>query len=215
MAAILKLGGKPVRLVGWLLIAFGFLGLFPTILNSTGSGHPVEGQILTTSSPPPTAKQVAAYTVQPSYPKFISIPKIGLGNILVRSFGLEKNGTIGTPNSIYEAGWYNSSSKPGQAGAVFIYGHVASWTKYSVFQNLNKLKQGDEISITRGDNTVFHYEVTGSKTYAYNAVDMSRVLSPTSPNVSGLNLMTCAGKIITVGGAKEYSQRLVVFTKQL
>lgn len=207
---------RPWQLAGWLCIGLGVIGLVGATVNvERVKKPPVQNRVLTSSAPKPSAKQVATYTVPPSDPRFIAIPAIGLGNTPVLAFGLAADGTIETPDSVYETGWYNASSKPGQAGAMFIYGHIASWTQYSVFANLSKLKPGDEVTVTRGDNAVFHYRVTGSQTYPYNAVDMGRVLAVVQPGAPGLNLMTCAGQIITVGGAKEYSQRLVVFTKQI
>ncbi len=206
------------RLVGWTLIAIGISGLFGTRLYAPAThvrAHIVESQVVTKSAPKPTVKEVAAYAVPPSDPKFIAIPAIDLGNTPILAFGLSATGTIATPNSIYETGWFDGSSKPGQAGVMFIYGHIASFTPYSVFAKLHMLRPGDEVIITRGDNTIFRYQVTGSETYPYNAVDMSRVLTPASAGIPALNLMTCAGQIITVGGVKEYSQRLVIFTQQI
>ncbi|MEI9913455.1 MAG: class F sortase [Candidatus Saccharibacteria bacterium] len=60
----------------------------------------------------------------------------------------------------------------GQAGAMFIYGHVSSWTADGIFFNLKKLVQGDKIVITRGDNKTYTYQVVSTKIYPYNNVDM-------------------------------------------
>ncbi len=120
------------------------------------------------------------------------------------------NGAIGVPDNIYETGWYDGSSRPGQVGAMFIYGHVSSWTANGIFYNLKKLQPGDGITITRGDNTTYTYKVVASKVYPYNAVDMNAALSPIDKTKPGLNLMTCTGQVIK--GTSDFNERLVVFT---
>jgi sortase A len=93
---------------------------------------------------------------------------------------------------------------------MFIYGHVSSWTNDGVFYNLKKLKAGDTITITRGDNTTYNYQVVSVKIYPYNNVDMEQVLAPIDASKPGLNLMTCTGQVIK--GTSEFNERLVVFT---
>jgi len=124
--------------------------------------------------------------------------------------GLTGSNQVATPDNIYDTGWYNGSAKPGQSGAMFIYGHVSSWTADGVFFNLKRLKVGENITITRGDNTTYTYQVVSSKIYPYNNVNMQEVLSPINASKPGLNLMTCTGSLIK--GTSEFSERLVVFT---
>ncbi len=162
------------------------------------------------SSKKPPQAIINSYSVAPDLPKYISIPAINLSKARIIQLGLMKNNEIATPNNIYDAGWYNGSTKPGQNGAMFIYGHVSSWTADGVFYNLKKLQVGDKITITRGDNKKFTYQVVGSKIYDYKKVDMNRVLAPVKPGKPGLNLMTCTGQIIK--GASGFNERLVVLT---
>lgn len=157
-----------------------------------------------------TPKAIATYTVPASYPKFLAIPSINIPNTPVVPLGLLASGAIATPDNIYETGWYTGSSKPGQSGAMFIYGHVSSWTADGIFYNLKKLVPGNFVSITRGDNKVFKYKVISTKIYPYNNVNMQQVLSPVDANTPGLNLMTCTGQVIS--GTSEFNERLVVFT---
>ena len=163
------------------------------------------------SSAKPAPKTVAAYTVPPLDPKYIAIPAINLVNTPVVRLGLLKSGAIATPDNIYNAGWYDASSRPGQAGAMFIYGHVSNWTADGAFYNLKKLHPGNTVTIIRGDNQTYTYRVISSKIYPYDKVDMSQVLAPINANVPGLNLMTCTGQVIQ--GTSEFNERLVVFTE--
>lgn len=149
----------------------------------------------------------------PTHPKFISIPAIEVPKSKVIEYGLDQNRTITSPGSSFDTGWYGESAKPGQQGAMFIYGHVAGPSGGGIFYNLKELKTGDEIVITRGDDKNYTYQVVSSKIYPYDSVDMSAVLSPVESGVPGLNLMTCTGKIIPDSNPVNFDQRLVVFAK--
>jgi sortase A len=162
------------------------------------------------SSIKPATKAVALYSVAPNLPKYISIPAIGIPNTEVIKLGLMSNGEIATPDNIFQTGWYDGSSQPGQPGAMFIYGHVSSWTSNGIFYNLKQLKAGDKIVITTGNNTVYTYQVVNSKVYGYTSVPMNTVLAPVSSDKPGLNLMTCTGSVIK--GTSEFNERLVVYT---
>lgn len=161
------------------------------------------------SSERPSADEVNNYAVAPDLPKYINLPTIGVSKTRIIQRGLTKNNQIAEPDNIYDTGWYNGSAKPGQKGALFIYGHVSSWQANGVFYNLKKLKPGDKIYIVRGDNKQFVYQVVSLKTYNYKHVDMGQVLSPIDAGRPGLNLMTCTGQIMK--GTSEFNERLVVF----
>lgn len=162
------------------------------------------------SSIKPSTQSVLSYSVPPNDPKYITIPTIGISKTPVLRLGLLKSGAISTPDNIYDTGWYDGSSLPGQSGAMFIYGHVSSWTANGIFDNLKKLIAGDSVIITRGDNTTFTYKVVSTQVYPYNNVNMTKVLAPIKSGTPGLNLMTCTGQVIQ--GTSEFNERLVVFT---
>jgi sortase (surface protein transpeptidase) len=206
---------RPITAVAWILIVLGLIGLTTAAIISEHAkrvprptGVAVEP---IPSSAKPSKATLAAYTVAPTLPKYITIPSIGVGQTRVIPLGLLASGHIATPNNIFDTGWYTGSAKPGQPGAMFIYGHVSSWTTNGIFYRLKDIAQGALITVTRGDNTTYTYQVASTKIYPYNNVDMAAVLSPVNPGTPGLNLMTCTGPVITVDGASEFSQRLVVY----
>lgn len=185
------------------------------VRDRVGIPKPPPGALHSSAAPSsvrPAQNVVNAYNVAPDLPKYISIPAIGIAKARVVRLGVMKDGAIATPDNIYDTGWYSGSAKPGQPGAMFIYGHVSSWTANGVFYDLHQLRPGDAITITRGDNTVFSYRVVTSKVYPYTDVDMSQVLSPVDAGKPGLNLMTCTGNVIK--GTSDFSERLVVFAVQ-
>lgn len=199
------------------LIVFG-IGLGVLAIGLALHAHhtepkPPPGALTSRSAPSsvkPKAQAVASYTVPATDPKYLIIPTIGVNEARIMRLGLTSNGQIGVPDNIYDTGWYDGSAKPGQSGAMFIYGHVSSWTANGVFYNLKTLVPGNLVTIVRGDNTTYRYQVVSTKIYQYNNVDMSQVLAPIDSNEPGLNLMTCAGQVIK--GTSEFNERLVVFT---
>ncbi len=203
----------------WLLIVLGIIGITisiflyanePEQLKIAAHLRPVDVNSAP-SSVKPSKQTVATYTVPPNHPRYIAIPAIGIANTPVIKLGVLSSGAIATPNNMYETGWYDNSSLPGQKGAMFVYGHVSSWAANGVFYNLKKLVAGDSVIVSTGDGRTYTYKVVSSKVYPYNNVDMGQVLSPISSSSPGLNLMTCTGRIIK--GTSEFNQRLVVFTK--
>lgn len=211
-----RLNRKDSLYLAWALILIGVTALIASVFIIYKNSHRAEPQdpLGTTQAVPssikPTQKTIAAYSVAPDLPKYISIPAIDITQTRIIQLGLLNNGQIATPDNIYDTGWYNGSAKPGQNGAMFIYGHVSSWTADGIFYNLNKLKSGNTVTIVRGDNTTFTYRVVSLKVYPYTKVDMHAVLSPVSTDTPGLNLMTCTGQVIK--GTSEFNERLVVFT---
>jgi len=167
------------------------------------------GSINAPSTKKPTTKDIVNYSVPPLDPKYLIIPSINV-NARIYKISLNADKQIEAPSNVYDTAWYSSSSLPGQPGAMFIDGHVSSWTTEGVFYNLKKLVPGDEISVVRGDNKTFTYVVNALKIYPYNNVNMNQVLSSYEPYTAGLNLMTCTGQVIK--NTSEFNERIVVFT---
>lgn len=163
------------------------------------------------SSEPLDKRRVDAHRVPANDPRYIAIPSIGVGKSPVIKLGLRKDGTMATPGNIHEAGWFGDSARPGRSGATFIYGHVSSWKSAGIFADLHKLRPGDTIIVTVGDGAVYRYKVVRSQAYAYDKVPMDTVLEPVTAGRPGLNLMTCAGRLI--GGSGAFSERLVVYAE--
>jgi sortase (surface protein transpeptidase) len=207
---------KNNRFISWALIITGIV-LFAVCISllvhqKRTEPKPPSGALTSQSAPSsikPKPQVVASYSVPPTNPKYIAIPSVGITNTRIIKLGLSSNNQIAVPDNIYDTGWYDGSSEPGQAGAMFIYGHVSSWTANGIFYNLKKLVTDDSITITRGDNTIYTYRVVATKVYPYNNVNMKQVLAPVDPSRPGLNLMTCTGQVIK--GTSEFNERLVVF----
>lgn len=160
----------------------------------------------------PKPSEFDNYQVAPDQPRYIFIPKINV-RAIVRNLGINKSGEIAAPSNVFDSGWFNQSSKPGQLGAMVIDGHISSWSTKGVFYDLNKLKPGDDVQVQKGDNVRVNYVVVQTQTYEADKVDMGAVLSPIDPSKPGLNLISCAGSVVK--GTNQFDKRIVVFTKQI
>jgi len=164
------------------------------------------------STTPISTSALTNYRVAPGLPRYIFVPKLGV-KAIVLSLGTTASYQVQAPPNIYETGWYNSSGLPGKPGAMFIDGHVSSLTHNGIFYGLSTLVPGDTIQIERGDGTMFAYKVVKSQISSSTNVNMTAALKPVNPHKPGLNLITCAGKVIA--GTNELSQRIVVFAEQI
>ncbi len=159
----------------------------------------------------PNSTDISQYQVNPEYPRYLKINKIGV-MARVLQVGLTGSSAIATPSNVYDTAWYRSSALPGQKGAVLIDGHRSSWTSKGVFHDLNKLKSGDTLSITKGNGQVINYSVIKTAIYSAQNVDMNAAMLPVDSNKAGLNLISCTGQVVK--GKNTFNQRIVVFTVQ-
>lgn len=160
----------------------------------------------------PTDTQVRQHSVSPVTPRYLLIDKYNI-KARIMSLGLDKESRIEAPDNVHDVGWYKGSNLPGQPGVMLMDGHVSSWTTNGVFYHLKDMKKGDTIQVERGDGKVFTYEVVDTHTYEAEKVDMMAAQRPIDNSVPGLNLITCAGKVIK--GTNDFTHRTVVFTKQI
>lgn len=156
----------------------------------------------------PSTQTVEQYQVAPDLPRYIRIAKINV-SARVRQLGLTKDGALASPTNVYDAGWYMGSAKPGEPGATVIDGHVSSWEATGVFYNLKKLVPNDVLEIERGDGKLLRYKVAGVQEYDADKVDMAKLMVSAEPGKSGLNLITCSGKVIK--NTNSFDKRFVVF----
>lgn len=161
------------------------------------------------TTPLPT-NTLASYKVAADLPRAIYINKLKVAARLL-PMGVNKDSSMQTPNNIYDAGWYNGSSKPGQAGAMVVDGHASqTGTHYGLFGRLENLVNGDIITIEKGDGTKINFAVAKVEIVPLNQVDMNQVMVPYNSSQQGLNLITCAGDWTKDG--KTLDHRVIVYS---
>lgn len=205
----LKIKGwkKIASIVGWSLLAILLaayvirLATWESVYYSEKEGSeraitdPIEPQAQLDETEP-AAETVREYTVAADRPRYLTIPKLGISNARVLAVGINQKGQLGTPNNIYDVGWYDSSSKPGQPGTVLIDGHKGGSSKPGVFNDLPSLAVGDIIEITRGDNVIFKYIVKENKTVALSESNeyMKTALKSPEAGKQSVTLISCTGE---------------------
>lgn len=140
-------------------------------------------------------KEQAQYEVAPGLPRALYIDKIGIEGARILPVGLEEDGVLAAPDSIYDIGWYQNSMKPGSGrGAVLLDGHASGvHDRNGVFRRLNELTVGDKITIEKGDKSKVVYVVRETETQPIESVDMAKMMRSLDPEREGLNLITCGG----------------------
>lgn len=144
-----------------------------------------------------TRPDIASHRVAADMPRIVRIPALGKeGRVL--EVGVTENNKMQVPRSIYDAGWFNGSVKPGRgAGAVVLDAHASGRTQPGLFRGINTLQKGAVIEIERGDGKVITYEVVEKEQVPYEDVDMLKALTPIVPGKESLTLITCGGEFDT------------------
>lgn len=142
-----------------------------------------------------------------SEPVQVDIPAIEVTSSLV-DLGLNGDGTLEVPVDFARAGWFTGGNLPGdpQGPPALIAGHVDDFTGPAVFYRLRDLVVGDEVMVTRADNTVAVFTVTESTEYAKDEFPADQVYAPVGD--SEVVLITCTGAFDQT--ARSYDDNLVV-----
>jgi sortase A len=142
-------------------------------------------------------------------PVRLKIPTIEV-DATVEQVGLTPKGEMDTPKDPAEVAWLNLGARPGENGSAVITGHYGTWKNGSgsVFDNLHKLKKGDNVYMEDEKGETISFIVRESRSYEPSA-DASDVFSSDDEG-SHLNLITCEGTWNK--DLKSYSERLVIFT---
>lgn len=140
-----------------------------------------------------------------SEPVRLDIPAIGASSVLI-DLGLTGDGTLEVPVDFAETGSFTGGSWPGdpQGRPALIAGYVDSYRGPAVFYRLRDLSVGNEVLVTRADNTVAVFTVTGSEQYPKADLPADRV----PVDDAELVMITCTGVFDEV--ARSYLDNLVV-----
>lgn len=144
----------------------------------------------------PTEEEVVEYTVAADRPRYLSIGRLGIVRARIIPVGVKPNGELGTPNNIFDVGWYESSGKPGQGGTLVIDGHNGGPHVHGVFKDLPDLKNGDTILVERGDGEAFEYRIVENVTVSLEDSDMYMATALRSPEKGkeSVTLISCTGE---------------------
>lgn len=150
------------------------------------------------------------YRVAGDLPRFLKINGMGISS-RVRRVGVGTKSELKLPSNIYDAGWYESSMKPGEAGAVVLTGHANGPTKPGIFHDLMDLEPGNELEIETGNGDIYKYYVAKLEVFSQGA-PVEPMLATAVPGSPGLNLISELGRFDTKSNT--FEKRLVVYCIQ-
>ncbi len=144
----------------------------------------------------PTEEEVREYVVAADRPRYLSVEKLGVEKARILPVGINPDGELGTPNNIFDVGWYESSGKPGQGKTMLIDGHNGGPHMHGVFKELPSLVAGDRIVVERGDGMMFTYAVVENIEVPLDRSDVYMATAMKSPESGkeSVTLITCTGE---------------------
>ena len=139
------------------------------------------------------------------------IPAISV-NAYLDYVSLTTDGELGVPTAPANAAWYDQGPRPGEKGSAVIDGHYG-WVNNTpaVFDNLNKLHQGDNLYVKDDHGVTTSFVVTAVQTISQD--QNAKPIFISSDSKAHLNLITCQGTWNQ--NQKSYSDRLVVFADKV
>ena len=165
--------------------------------------------VVATPRPAPSVTERAAELALPrAAPTRLSIPDIAV-DAPFTPLALGPTGQLQAPppgdNNL--VGWYKGGATPGERGASIVAGHVDTKTGPAVFMQLESLKAGGKVEITRKDGIVATFKVDTVETFSKADFPNDRVYADTP--TPQLRLITCGGAYDKK--AKDYVDNVVVF----
>ncbi len=175
-----------------------------------GGGDDTQAAPSTVAAPTNSAGETVPHLVNAltrSEPVQVDIPAIEVSSSLV-DLGLNGDGTLEVPVDFSRAGWFTGGNFPGdpQGPPALIAGHVDDYTGPAVFYRLRDLAVGDEVMVTRADNTVAVFTVTESQEFPKTEFPADQIYAPVGD--SEVVLITCTGAFDQT--ARSYDDNLVV-----
>jgi len=165
--------------------------------------------IITSSVDIPSEEIPTEFSVAPDLPKVITIPAISVKGY-IQSVGIDQENRIAVPSNVHLAGWYINSVRPGENGLSIMDGHKDGTTLGGIFKNVEKLKNGDELSIEYGDGTIKEFKVVDVKKVSIeDAFDL--MYEKRDEIDRQLNLVSCGGRYNKE--ERTYDDRIIVISE--
>jgi sortase (surface protein transpeptidase) len=116
---------------------------------------------------------------------------------MITPVALKNTNYLAAPSNIFNIGWWQQSSIPGETGSVVLDGFTTNGTIGGALSNLPKLKVGDTLTIQNGNNTKINYSVVQISSFGKNNLSMEQAITPYNLSKPSLNIITCSGQTST------------------
>lgn len=130
--------------------------------------------------------------VTSTIPARISISEVDI-DLPVIEVGVDEEGAMGLPGTVYEVGWYKFGPRPAdQVGATVLAAHVDSRRDgLGPFARLRDVEEGAEIAVADRDGTTRRYTVVEVQKINKSTVPLAEVFRRDGP--ATLRVITCGG----------------------
>ena len=183
-------------------------GIYLLVAPDGGPESPAANAAELTDPAEKPATPAAVPKITFALPVRLVIPKIGV-DAAVEKVGLTSARDMASPSGPDTVGWYKFGPRPGNKGSAVIDGHSGyADDREAVFDDLPKVKVGDELIVKDATGKRLVFVVRKTKLYARNA-SAAEVFGSTKGR--RLNLITCTGPYDVAAGT--HSKRLVVFAE--
>ncbi|HXV92259.1 MAG TPA: class F sortase [Pseudonocardia sp.] len=165
------------------------------------------------AAPPPAAASPGPLRpverLEPSRPVALAIPAIGVRAEPMTELGVDAGGVLEVPADTRTAGWFRLSPAPGAPGPAVIAAHVDYRGVPGVFQRLDELEPGAEISVRRSDGSEAVFATYAVERHPKTAFPTERVYGDTDG--AELRLITCGG--VFDRGTGRYLDNVVAYAR--
>ena len=217
--SLLSLLEKTVkRIIGLLLVAIGVTSIVLAALalsggdSTSGDVSAVEsalrpdeptpvslGPAPTTTTLPPDSEAGTGTGEDQSEPTQPLAAPVGLRieeldvDAPIDAYGVDqRTGQMDVPDNVTDVGWYKFGPSPGEPGSSVLAAHVdLAGSGPGVFFDLDKLEEGDRVTVLYEDGTESPFRVIARATYEKEELPLDVIFSREGPSV--LTLITCGG----------------------
>lgn len=141
-------------------------------------------------------------------PVAVSIEAISVTAPIVAQGVNPDNGEMEVPDTVTEVAWYEHGPSPGEPGSAVLAAHVDLRNQgRGVFFHLDRLAQGDLVTVTYDNGATQRFQVEARVTYPKEELPLATVFSREGPAV--LTLITCGGGFNSSVGS--YDSNVVVY----
>ncbi len=139
-------------------------------------------------------------------PVAIDVPVAGV-SAPIDPLGIDTGRRLEVPQDYSRVGWWSGGASPGEQGPAVLVGHLDTTTAPAVFHDLDKLNPGDEVHVTRSDDSVATFMVERIESFPKTMFPTTDVYG--SADESSLRLVTCYGSFDEA--QRSYQDNLIVY----
>jgi hypothetical protein len=199
---------EPRSRTRWVLAGVGALvvaALVVVLLTFTGKSDPAVAGGTPVAPPEPSSSAVADQPPAGKEPGVVKLPGGGTAKLVRQE--VTGDGALPIPQSLAEAAWWGADAGAAQ-GATLLSGHVNWKGQKGPFDELWRVKDGQEVDVVDTDGGKWVYKIASILTVDKDKLDQQAAALFGQDGPHRLVLVTCGGDY--VGGTEGYDENRIV-----